>query len=140
MRLIVLLVALLMFAVSPAVQAKSCGTSPKASKSVTSGYQITVTRDGGFAPTFHSFSLDSTKLSKADQAKLAQLVKNTKILTGAIPKYKPYGADMYTYVFEVSHKKKTHKAMFMQDAVPAAYNELWKFVETKGVKLTQPST
>ena len=112
---------------------KQCKAAPHGKKKPAAGsmYQITVSQSGGIAGINKSFSVDSSKLKKPEQKKLADLVDATGIMKiDSVENRTPGAADMFIYAFEVSCCGKTHKASFDEGVMPASFKALRDYLNT----------
>jgi hypothetical protein len=138
LRPIIALALMLACAGVPAIAKKSGGGDPccaetggckagKNGKTPAAGsmYQITVSQSGGIAGIHKELTIDSSKLKKQQQQKLADLVAATGILKVESEKKVTRGAaDMFIYEFKIECCGKTHLATFDEGTLPEAYRSL----------------
>lgn len=151
LRPIIALALMLACAGVPAFAKKSAATDPccaetggckagKNGKTPAAGsmYQITVSQNGGIAGMHKEMTIDSSKLKKQQQQKLADLVGATGILkVDAQKKMTPGAADMFVYEFKIECCGKTHLATFDEGTLPVSFRSLREYlneVQPKGRK------
>lgn len=142
MRKIAVLLALFALVVVPAgADAKgfkgcakpSASCCPKnenaASKNDSAVYRVSFTKSGGIAGVHKSYTLESNKLEKAEQATLSDLLQKSGILSiSSVTKTTRGAADMFQYQLTVEHKGKTHTASYDDGTLPQAYRPLFDYV------------